>query len=210
MKKIINITNNVIFYLVLIVCLTIVLLTIISDKNKDGSYDFLNYQMRLVTSDSMQKSEKTDVSNFKIKSIPKNSLVLVKMVNNNSEWYDELAIGDVLTFKYFYTEQVTITHRIIDIEEEEGEYIITLEGDNKSSEAFLMKQIINTADIDTHNYIIGKVVCKSLILGYVISLFKNPLSLCLIVIFPCSIVIIYELINIYRVYNSKILQTLKK
>ena len=161
MKKIINITNNVIFYLVLIVCLTIVLLTIISDKNKDGSYDFLNYQMRLVTSDSMQKSEKTDVSNFKIKSIPKNSLVLVKMVNNNSEWYDELAIGDVLTFKYFYTEQVTITHRIIDIEEDDmlkGKVVGTIVSTNKIEKLvgykFLEVRIIDNDKL-TDKYIVA-------------------------------------------------------
>ena len=44
-------------------------------------------------------------------------------------------VGDVLTFRYVYATQVTITHRITSITEEaNGEFIIELAGDNKNSE----------------------------------------------------------------------------
>ena len=36
------------------------------------------------------------------------------------KWFDNLQIGDVLTFKYVYTRQETITHRIVALEEKEG------------------------------------------------------------------------------------------
>lgn len=203
MKKTINITLNVLQYLFLFICALVIILTLTAKKNNDGSSNIFNFQMRLVTTDSMAKSEFTDVSNFKIKSIPKNSLIFIELVpdEKQTEWYEQLKEGDVLTFKYAYTEQVTITHRIIDIKNNNGNFIITLEGDNKTSQTNLMNQVIDTSKVDSPNFVIGKVTGKSIVLGLLISMFKKPVSLILIIIVPCAILIIFEILKIMKVIN---------
>ena len=54
-----------------------------------------------------------------------NKGLIFKISSENAEeakaWYADLKVGDVLTFKYVYVRQETITHRIIDIEEKNEE-----------------------------------------------------------------------------------------
>lgn len=203
MKKTINIIINVLQYLFLFVCVIVILFTISSKKSSDTSRNIFNYQMRLVTTDSMAKNENTNVSNYKIKSLPKNTLVFINLLptEKTNDWYDQLEVGDVLTFKYVYTEQLTITHRIINIEKNDNDYIITLQGDNNKSNLNTMTQVINTSQTDSPNYIIGKVTGKSILLGLIISLFKNSVCLIFIIIIPCFILIIFEIFKIIRIIN---------
>ncbi len=149
----------------------------------------------------------TDVSDFEIKSIPVRSLVFVEMVPEDeaekAAWYDDLNDGDVLTFKYVYHKQVTITHRIVDIEPKGDGYIITLEGDNKNSEDNQGQQKIDTTNEFSPNYVVGKVVGQSIILGFILSIMKEPVGLIFAVIVPCAIVIIMEVVKIVSVLNEE-------
>ena len=79
-KKIGNVLVNVVLYLFIAICLFSVFLTIFSKKDVDGAAEVLGYQMRIVVSDSMAKCEYTDVSDFKIKSIPLRSMIFVKVI----------------------------------------------------------------------------------------------------------------------------------
>ena len=68
----------------------------------DGAVNFFGYEMRTVLSDSMEKCDETDVSGFEIKDIPVKSLVFTETVPTGEaaeEWYANLKVGDVLTFK---------------------------------------------------------------------------------------------------------------
>ena len=56
------------------------MLTITAKKDKDGTATILGTQMRLVTTSSMEKSPATDVSGFKVKHIPVNSMVFIDVV----------------------------------------------------------------------------------------------------------------------------------
>lgn len=203
MKKILNVGITVAQCLFILICITLVFITIFSNKNIDGSTDIFNYQMRIVTTDSMSKNKEIDYSKYKIKSISKYSLIFIELIpqNNQNNWYESIKVGDVLTFKYVYTQQVTITHRVKEIEKINDNYIITLEGDNKSLDSYSMKQIIDTSKKDSLNYIIGKVKGKSLILGLIMSLLKNKVSLVFIIIVPCLIIIFLEVLKIIKVLN---------
>ena len=164
--------------------------------------------MRIVTSNSMAKSEYTDVSSFKIKHIPVRSMIFVKLMPSDpveaDEWYRGLKVGDVLTFRYVYATQVTITHRIVSISEKpEGGFVIELAGDNKSSENGHLYQIIDTSIPENTNYVIGKVTGRSFLLGVILSFLSTPVGLVLVIIIPCLAIIVLEIAKIVRTMEAE-------
>jgi hypothetical protein len=111
----------------------------------------------------MAACDHTDVSGYRIKDIPIRSLIFVRMIPEDPddayEWYQNLQVGDVLTFRYVYTNQVTITHRITSITEKETRgFLIELAGDNKNAESDQLYQTIDTSIPNSTNYVIGKVL----------------------------------------------------
>lgn len=206
LKKIWNIVSNVLLYLFIGICIIGVIITITSKKDADGTATIFGAQMRVVISPSMEACDATDVSAYKIKDIPVGSVVFIQVVPEErvaaEKWYDELEIGDVLTFKYVYTRQETITHRIVDIEEKStGGYIITLEGDNKNSDSGTLKQVIDTS-LDSPNYVVGKVTGQSYLIGLFITALRSPLGLILIVIVPSLVIIGFEVVKILKMLNA--------
>ena len=200
-KKIGSILVNLILYIFLTVCILSVFLTIFSKRDSDGAVELFGYQMRVVTSDSMAKCEHTDVSDFDIKSIPVRSMVFVKTMPDDpakaDDWYRSLKVGDVLTFRYVYSSQVTITHRITSITEKAtGGFIIELAGDNKNSEDSQLRQTIDTSIPNNTNYVIGKVTAKSYVFGFIMSLLMQPIGIVLVIIVPCFIIMMLEFIKI--------------
>lgn len=207
-KKILEIIANVFLYAFLLICILSLCLTIFSKKDDDGTAEILGYQFRIVLTGSMAECDETDVSDFEIKSIPVRSMVFVETVPDDpreaKEWYDDLEVGDVLTFKYVYASQVTITHRITDIEPSGEGYIIKLTGDNKASVDNPGVQTIDTNEAATSpNYIVGKVVGQAKVLGFILSIMKEPVGLVFVIIVPCFIVIIMEVIKIVSTLNAE-------
>lgn len=208
LKKISSITLNALLYLFLALCIFAVIMTVTSKKDVDGAAELFGHQMHVVTTDSMAECELTDVSDFDVKSIPARSMIFVELVPENETeadaWYKNLKVGDVLTFRYVYTSQVTITHRIASIEEKStGGYVIELAGDNKNSESGQLYQTIDTSLSDSPNYVIGKVTGQSLLLGFIISLLKSPVGIIFIVIVPCFIIILLEILKIVSAYGAE-------
>ena len=206
-KKLGKIVGDVVVYLFLAVCIFAVMVTVLSKKSVDGAAEVFGYQMRVVTSDSMGECELTDVSDYKIKAIPIRSMVFVKVMPSDpakaDEWYGNLEEGDVLTFRYVYTTQITITHRVVSVtEKESGGYIIELAGDNKNSESGQLYQTIDTSIPNNTNYVIGEVVGQSYPLGVVMSFFKQPVAIVLLIIVPCFIIIVIEILKIFKVLNA--------
>ena len=211
-KKILKIAGDVLLYVFIGISLVAMVATVIFKQNNDDAMSIFGMQMRLVITGSMEKSEYTDVSNYKIKSIPLNSMVFIENVPNDKaaakEWYSELQVGDVLTFKYVYQagRQIVITHRIVSIVENNAKdgYLITLEGDNKSGE-LTGQQVINTSPTtvdDSFNYVIGKVTGQSYLLGLLLTFLKSPFGLILVIV--ASIIIIgYEIFKLIRMANAE-------
>lgn len=206
-KKILEVISNIFLYTFLFICILSLGLTIFSNKDDDGTAEIMGYQFRIVVTESMEKCDETDVSDFKIKSIPLRSMIFVETVPKDpaeaKEWYGNLNVGDVLTFKYVYSTQVTITHRIIDIQPNGEGFTIKLTGDNKSSVDNQGVQIINTNEAATSpNYVVGKVVGQTKVLGFILSIMKEPIGLIFTIIVPCVIVIIMEIIKIVSTINA--------
>lgn len=204
-KIIFKVIGNIIVYLFLLLAIGGVVFTLTSKKSSDGASTVFNYQLRVVISDSMNKCDEVDVSSYEIKSIKVKSLVVVKTFNEEEEedFYSSLKIGDVLTFRYVYTSQETITHRIVNIEsKQDGGYLISLQGDNRGSSSGVLTQIIDTSLKDSPNYIIGKVVYVSYPLGVITYALKTTVGSICIIIIPCVLIVIYELIKIIGIIRG--------
>ena len=206
-KKIGRIVTNVILYVFLAICIFSVFFTMFSKKDPDGATEIFGYQMRVVTSESMAKCDETDVSDYRIKDIPLRSMVFVKVKPRDAaeldEWYRNLEEGDVLTFRYVYTSQVTITHRITSITEKpNGGFIIELAGDNKNADNGQLEQVIDTSIPNNTNYVIGKVVGQARLFGLVMSLLMNPIGIVLVIMLPCVIIMMLEFIKIAKLLSA--------
>lgn len=207
-KKILNIAANVLLYVFLAVCIFSVIVTLVSRKNSSGATEIFGYQMMVVTSDSMAECEHTDVSEFEIEDIPIRSMVFIETVPEDpaeaKAWYGNLKVGDVLTFRYVYTSQVTITHRITSItEKESGGYIIELAGDNRNSDSAQLNQTIDTSLTNSPNYVIGKVTAQAYIFGVIMSFLMTPLGMVIAIIVPCLLIILLEVFKILSVFNAE-------
>lgn len=206
-KKVGKIAANILLYVFIAVCLFSVILTISSKKDADGTATIFGVQMRSVLSASMEKCDATDVSGYEIKDIPTGSMVFIEVVPEDPEeaaqWYANLKIGDVLTFKYVYVKQETITHRITGIRQNaDGGYTIRLEGDNKNSDSDTLTQTINTSEKNSPNYVIGKVTGQSYLLGLFVKTMKSPVGLICIVIIPSLIIVILEILKIIKLLGA--------
>ena len=208
LKKVGKIAGNILLYLFLAICVFSILLTLFSRKGNDGTAEIFGYQLRIVASNSMEKCDRTDVSAYRIKSIPLRSMVFVKVVPEDEalaeQWYRSLQVGDVLTIRYVYTSQVTITHRITAItEKESGGYIIELAGDNKNSDTETLTQRIDTSIPNNTNYVIGKVTGQAFLPGLVISVLKTTPGIVFCVIVPCAIIMLMEVLKIVGLYQQE-------
>ena len=206
--KILRIIFNVILYAFMIICLFGIVLTIFSKKDIDNTAIIFGYQMRIVQSPSMEESEFTDTSEFEIKDLPVKTVIFIEVVPEDEAereaWFADIKDGDVLTFKYLYTRQETITHRVVDkIAKETGGYLIYLEGDNKASEEGVLTQVIDTSDENSPNYVIGKVVGHNYPLGLLVYALKSPIGLIFIIFIPCLVIIIFEVVRIINVLNAE-------
>ena len=204
--KVLKVLASVLLYIFIAVCIFTVVLTIAGKRSGDDCITLFGRQMRIVISPSMEKSDQTDVSAYEIKDIPLKSMVFIDVVPEDEaqakEWYADLKVGDVLTFKYVYVKQEVITHRIVRIVENgSGGYIIDLEGDNKSGNRDVLSQTIDTSKRNSPNYIIGKVVGKSYPLGLVVSMLKSKLGLILAVILPSLLILIFEVMKIVKMFE---------
>ena len=207
-KKVVKIVSNVALYLFIALCVFGVILSVSAKKKGEDASTIFGYQMRFVLTESMEKCDQTDVSDYKIKQIRQKSLIFVKAMptdpNEQDEFYRDLKVGDVLTFKYVYASQVTITHRIVEIyEKPTGGFIIHLEGDNKNSDGNTLKQMIDTSIPESPNYVIGKVTGVSYLLGLFVYALKSPIGLVFIIILPCVIIMIIELIKIINIFGAE-------
>jgi hypothetical protein len=215
-KRISAILGDVLLFAFIGICCFVVVLTIVSKKDVDGTANVFGYQLRFVKTASMEKCDLTydEIKNYKIKDIPVNSLLFIETVPEDDakalEWYSEIEVGDVLTFKYVYDhKQETITHRVTEITEQYNAdnvligYNIVLMGDNRDSDDGAQAQYIYTYEENALNYVVGKVVSQNRFRGILAAALKTPLGLILVVMVPCSFIIITEVVRVVNLLNAE-------
>ena len=204
-----KIVLTVLLYATLLLALLLVVISIGTKKDSDGAATLFGYQFRIVQSDSMAKCDQTDVSDYEIKDLPVKTLLIIQTVPQDkdaaNEWYADIEKGDVLTFRYKYTQQVTITHRVENIRyvaEKDG-YEIQLIGDNKATEnQELLSQTIYTWEENSYNYVIGKVTGASFPLGWLIYAMRSPVGIICLVLIPSLSIIVIEIVRIVNVLGE--------
>lgn len=207
-KKVVGIILNILLYAFFALCLCALIFSIVAGRDSTGAVSLFGKQMRLVLTESMESCDETDVSEFRIKSIPKGSLVFIDLVPADAEkakaWYGDLEVGDVLTFQYgTYGTSTPITHRIISITENDGGYTILLAGDNKADSDGVLTQTIRTAQAGMGlDYVIGKVTGQSRALGWIFTILKQPVGLALVIIVPCALIIVMQIVRIVGVLGA--------
>lgn len=206
-NKVLGIILNVVLYLFMALCVVTLLVSTLSKKSDGAVTLFGKMQMRIVVSPSMEKSDATDVSQYEIRSIPVKSMVFIRTVpedeQGRKEFFDDLQVGDVLTFRYVYTQQETITHRLVDKQKNGDGYFLYLKGDNVAEGASADTQVIDTTDAFGVNYVIGKVTGQSRVLGFIVYALQQPLGMALIVIVPCAAIAVAEAIKIGNVLAAR-------
>lgn len=208
LNRALSVIANVFVYAFCALCMLLLLFTVFSKRDADGAVKVFGYEMRIVLSSSMEKHPDVDVSEYKIKDIKTGSMVFIQLVPDDemeaNDWYTNLQVGDVLTFRYMVAlRQETVTHRIVDIQTNDtGGFKITLRGDNLSDNGTTGVQVINTDNIESPNYVIGKVTGKNFVLGWLVYSLKRPQGLATLIIIPCLIIIIWNVVKIVSVFSS--------
>ncbi len=198
LQTLIGFVGRVVYTLFLLLCVGLLALFLSMKKDEDGAATFFGRQMRIVLSNSMEKCNATDVEGYTIKDIPVKALIIIQTVPEDTQeaqaWYASLKKGDVLTFRYVYVGQETITHRLTeDPIPTEGGYILQLSGDNKTSNASTLTQTIDTSQTNSPNYVIGKVTATSYALGAVLVTLKSPVGISCMLILPCFLMMTVEI-----------------
>lgn len=206
LKRVGKIASSVLFCVFVAICLIGLVMAISAKKDADGAVTMFGTQLRLVRTSSMEECDLVDVSGYDVQDIPAGSVVFVDVVPEDpeeaKEWYKDLEIGDVLTFKYVYTTQVTITHRITGLRPETDGYTIRLQGDNRTSEDGVLEQTIKTFEKNSPNYVIGKVTGQSYALGLLLRVLQSPAGLICLVILPSLVILVLEIFKIYRTMTA--------
>ena len=108
----------------------------------------------------------------------------------------EIKPGDVITFTSTatLTKGVVITHRVVDVIEEDGKYYYKTKGDNNLSP--------DSAPAE-YDFIIGKVIFRIPALGKVQSFIGTQAGWLLVIVIPALFVIISDILKIFKLTGVK-------
>lgn len=150
-----------------------VLCTVIFTKSGDAPSVF-GYTALRVTTGSMKPTYDVD------------TLIIVKKVTPET-----VKENDVISF---YSQDPALdgavnTHRVVEIKEEDGKRIFVTKGDNNN--------VVDTYNVESE-YLIGKVVASSKIIGKVSRLVANPLIFIPVILIPLALILISNMLGTIR------------
>lgn len=171
-KTFLNIVN--VLSVLLILGAIMILLTVVMTKSGEAPNIF-GYSVFRVLSGSMEPAIRTD------------SLVVVQRTEA-----ENIREGDVISF---YSRDPSLegfvnTHRVVDVENSNGEITFTTRGD--------ANQIADRYPV-TSKDLIGKVVFVSLFLGKFVRLLSNPLIFLPLIVIPLAVILLSNLIRTIKV-----------
>lgn len=114
---------------------------------------------------------------------------------------DSYNSGDVITFISNVNGQITVTHRIEEVYEVNGQYSYKTKGDNN-----------NTADkeIISSNNVLGKVVFKIPKAGYIQQFLVTKTGWIIAIVLPCLGIVIYDILKLFKTVTRKGVSVIKK
>lgn len=173
--------------------------------SKNGnSLDLSDTHVRIVITGSMDGEPRNQ---YDIPSVPVGSLIFISEVPDDeagrNAFYSSLKIGDVVTFDYTHPvsgDWMVVTHRIVDIVSVDGHYTFTMQGDTPADDPTNNSVQIVTSDSGD---MIGKVTGVSPLLGQIMTFISTFEGKTILILIPCSILIAFEVRNIYRNLRKK-------
>ena len=119
--------------------------------------------------------------------------VIVDVAVKNPE---DIQVGDIITFvsTSSLTKGMTITHRVYDIKQENGEYVYYTKGDDNLSHDALPAPYSN---------VLGKVLFHIPQLGRIQSFLSTKGGWLIVVVVPAVIIIILDILKIFRLQTAK-------
>lgn len=188
-KRIIKVLIYIILIAFIVLSATLVTFTLIQKKSGEDITVFGYKYMRVLTG-SMEGEEQP----YKIKTIKTDSLIAVKVADE--DFYKNLKVGDVITFKWAGPEGViNLTHRVHSIQESEGVYYITTHGDANNTDSY---EYLASTD----ESVIGKVTYANATLGKCIKFLQTKLGMVLIILVPCILLMLIEIVRIVNNINN--------
>lgn len=168
-KKIVFGIINV-FSVLIIIAAVFVLCTVIFTKSGEAPSVF-GYTVLRVTTGSMKPTYDID------------TLIVVKKVDPET-----IKVNDVISF---YSQDPVLdgavnTHRVVEILEEEQGRVFVTKGDNNN--------VTDAYNVESE-YLIGKVVASSIVIGKISRLVANPLIFIPIILIPLALILISNLVG---------------
>ncbi len=170
-RKAVNVFGNVLF-VVFIVILIIVAGFMVKGKLDGGVPSVGPYKLYVVLSGSMNPVFNTG------------SIIAVNDVDAAS-----VAEGDIITFKNPADESMIVTHRVVEVEEENGELVFITKGDANDAK---------DADPVPAANLLGREQMDIPYVGYVAEFAKTQKGLLFLIVIPGSLILLSEIRNLIR------------
>lgn len=180
MKKVLSILFDFLIVLVIVFAVIVTLMSLSSNEN--GITNVMGYMPLNIQSVSMEPT------------INKGDMIITKKTD-----FDELKEKDIIS--YLSKEQdktIIITHRIVDIKDENGTKIITTKGDNNADN--------DDVQVTEANFVSKYDNIKIPILGRVLTFLQSQIGFFIFIIIPLFILFVYQL---YK-FISTIMEEKKK
>lgn len=174
-----SVLSKTLFY-ILVFVVALLAVFMVKSKISGGTPSVLGYQLYGVLSGSMNGKEKTSFNT--------GSLVFVKQKDVN-----KIEVGDIITFRGLSVDAPMTTHRVVGINKE-GTLSFITKGDANS---------VNDPKPISAEKVVGTVRGHLPYVGYFTGFAETKTGLIFLVFLPGSIIIAYELFNIYRTLTTQ-------
>lgn len=172
-KKIFKIFSTALFVLLMLITVLLVMMRFMGE-----SYGIFGYNAYYVLTGSMEPE------------IMSGDVIISKSVDDAAE----LKVDDVITYmgETGEVKGKSITHRIIDIKKENGEFVFVTQGDANPVADPLIRS----------DQIVSKMVCTSSFLGAIVSVVNSKYGFLLIIILPLAIFMTSEIVSLVKTYKE--------
>ena len=177
-----NILKAIIIALSVLIIVINVTLIAKSEANKKETPDFLGFTPFIIVSGSMEPK------------IQVNNLIITKKTDLNN-----IKVGDIISYKDDEN-NIIITHRVVNIIEQDGQTFFETKGDNNRS---------NDKKLVSYEQVQGKYLCTIPLVGSLIVYVKTPSGMGLTITFIVCIYILYDIAireHLRKKYKARIAQ----
>lgn len=171
LKKTLNILGNIVFALMLLLVVSLVFF-VVKSKLEGGTPSVAGRKIYIVLSGSMRPV------------FDAGSVVGVKNVDPN-----KIAVGSIITFKDPEDPNRIITHRVVDVKDQNGAISYITKGDGNN--------VRDAKPVPAGN-VIGQADCWVPYAGYVLDFAKSKRGLLFLIVLPGTVLVLNELRSLFK------------